>query len=619
VCRFGDIKDNPAFFNRECITYGASYWDVFANYRAYFNQYYSQLKIPSADSVTGWLSGSNPAADNDRKNLIGMFSAEQIDMSMFKAEYFRKVIPKDIGCGSYPFPVWCRFIVAGDTRIIYAQFMPSTPAAVLSINEKDDRQINASFAMDLLWAQDMMSNLVNNLLLSIQQDLFKVFGLNSDMLTKEEVDSITTALKGHDWATKPVVIPFSVKGLADELGIKTDAIFKISETRGSTSLQYVFQAMTQLLSLVDRMLAMSPAENGQPAPREISATEVAEISTTTTSVYSFISDDIDEFRAAKKRILYESMIICRQRPVMAPVLGRYTRKTVEAAGFQVIDDVVPTSTNDVAQRTVTGSARNLVHDYIFSSRDGAERPVNTQSANTLVQLLQVVLQVPAVVNKLGKEKIYDMFNEVFRLSGAGVDLNLEMADGEEEDFGEDEVKQLAGVVEQLKGLFGQLADTTQQNAQGLATQEQVNAKQQAMLNGVLQLSDMLKQTVAKVANVEERVARAEKNPIPKIDYKDAPADVRREIEAANGFTPSQCDEPCDDSQKSAMEMEAAARQNDLNLAATAAATTQDIVHKEATHRLTLRQKKEAGDAKREERRKESEARARERAAKSNLP
>lgn len=624
VCRYADIKDNPAYFNRDAVTYGAAYWEVFANYPAYFNQYYSQLKIPQTATVNGWLSPQDPTANNDRKNLVGTWSSKQSDMAMFKTEYFRKLVPKDIGCGEYPFPVWVRFVVAGESTVIYAQFLPSTPAAVLSINEKDDRQINASFAMDLLWAQDMMSNLVNNLLLSIQQDLFKVFGVNKDVLEPDEIKKIESHLKGMNWANDPLVIPFSVKNMADELGIKMDAIFKISETRGSQNLQAVFQAMVQLMSLVDRMLAMSPAENGQPAPREISATEVAEISTTTTSVYSFISDDIDEFRAAKKRILYDSMVVCRQRPIMAPVLGRYTRKTVEAAGFSVVGE--DESADPSQTRTVTGGKRLLVHDYIFTTRDGAERPVNTQSANTLVQLLQVVLQVPTVVNKLGKEKIYNMFNEVFRLSGAGVDLNLEMADGEEEDFGEDQMKQLSGVIDQLKQLFGQLADAVQQNSEGLATQEQVNAKQQAMLEGLTQLANLVKSTAAKTMNQDDRIAKLEANPVPAIQYKEAPADVRRQIEARNGFVPSTC-ETCDDgeaaaqvaAQSDAMKLDAEAKKKEIELRGAAAATTQNIVHREAEHTLKLRHKKEEAEARREQRRIDMAAKKREKAAAATVP
>ena len=81
----------------------------------------------------------------------------------------------------------------------------------------------------------------------------------------------------------------------------------------------------------------------------------------------------------------------------------------------------------------------LLHDYVFSSRDGAERQSNTQVAQTLTQLLGQLLGVPELVQAIGKERIFEMVNEIFRNSGTGFDLKIEIEDGEEGDLpGEDE-------------------------------------------------------------------------------------------------------------------------------------------------------------------------------------
>ncbi len=61
-------------------------------------------------------------------------------------------------------------------------------------------------------------------------------------------------------------------------------------------------SVTQLLNLVERLLILSPQELGQPAPREISATEVTEIATTTQAIYSFISEGIDELRGGLRNV-----------------------------------------------------------------------------------------------------------------------------------------------------------------------------------------------------------------------------------------------------------------------------------------------------------------------------
>ena len=53
----------------------------------------------------------------------------------------------------------------------------------------------------------------------------------------------------------------------------------------ASSISQAMTSVTQLLNLVERLLILSPQELGQPAPREISATEVTEIATTTQAIY----------------------------------------------------------------------------------------------------------------------------------------------------------------------------------------------------------------------------------------------------------------------------------------------------------------------------------------------
>ena len=73
----------------------------------------------------------------------------------------------------------------------------------------------------------------------------------------------------------------------------------------SAGINQSIQAILQLLNLVERLLILSPQELGQAAPREISATEVAEIANSTNSVYSFISEGIDDMRSAEVAVQFD--------------------------------------------------------------------------------------------------------------------------------------------------------------------------------------------------------------------------------------------------------------------------------------------------------------------------
>jgi hypothetical protein len=392
VFRYSDIDDNPAYFNKEAIGWTSRLWGsngVYGQYRDYFSHYGYTINAPP----TGEL---DPSKANDLKANVGVYSGTLRDSSVFVTNHFEKIVPKDWGMGEYPWPIWVRLVVASDSTVIFAQRLPSTPAAYLGIGENDSREVSVSMAMALLPYQDQMTNLATHMMLLCQIEIFKVIGINKDLFDAEQLKQIDAQLKGKNWFSDPLILKYSLAAL-EGMGIKPDKAIEIHTTKQNASIDSIFQAMIRLVELAEKLMALSPAEQGQPAPREISATEVNEIANTTSSIYSSISGDIDEFRAAKKRIIYESLVSCSESEVDCPVKERYTPKTIAAAGFKPKageDEDYNASPNGPRRYTVIGSRHTLIHDYIFTTRDGSERPVNTQAANTLVQLVSQVLAVP---------------------------------------------------------------------------------------------------------------------------------------------------------------------------------------------------------------------------------
>jgi hypothetical protein len=433
VVRYRDIHGDTKYWNRDKVSYSSGMQGIFSNPYFTSSQYYCTIKPP--------VALPDYASQNDRANNVGTYASEQGDTSVIVSYFFWKIVPKDWGIGDYPYPVWCRFIIASDKSIQFAEFLPSSPAAVASYNANDNRQINISFAHELMGFQDQLTNLLTYLLLCLQADNIKVLIVDKEVADAEQIKAFREQLKGQSAYTGTTVLEISRTKL-QELGITSaEQVIKLVETRGS-QLDVIFRAIGQLLQMVERMAALSPQEQGQPAPREISATETNLIAGTTESVYGFISDAIDEYRAAKKRILYESYIALGEAEFRCPVMNRYPKSVIISAGFKAEDgeqeqaiasgqprNQLYTPTQD--RYTVIGSKSKLVHDYIFTSRDGAERAVNTQSANVLVQLLQSVVSLPPVLAAMKKDQLYGIVNEVFRLSGAGHDLKLDVEAGEE--------------------------------------------------------------------------------------------------------------------------------------------------------------------------------------------
>jgi hypothetical protein len=216
-----------------------------------------------------------------------------------------------------------------------------------------------------------------------------------------------------------------------ELGVDLDNVFKVVRQTPNTQLNSIINAIGQTIMMAERVMALSPQEQGQQSPRETSATEVQIIAGTTENIYQFISDAIDEGRAAIKRYLYNALISLGTEDIYLPVVNRYRRDVATKAGFTITDEesaqMMPG--NNPMQFSVIGTKKNLVAEYIFNSRDGAERASNIQGAQTLTQMLGVLMQ-PAVLSMLTKEKLADIINTIIRQSGAGVDVTVEPPPGQ---------------------------------------------------------------------------------------------------------------------------------------------------------------------------------------------
>jgi len=507
VKRFSDIHGNKDYWNRDKVSYGGGLWDAYHTYGTYFNQYLHAIVPPIG--TKGQIYPANVPGENDRQGTLSLYTQDMGQTSSFVAEYYERLIPCDEGIGTYDQPVWVRFVLAGENTILFAQIMPSTPAAVCTHNENEGRRLNLSLAHEILQYQDILTNLTTAVRSMLEAECAKIFLVNIDVLkgpgetdgskTDERLKTLRSKLSGKNWASDPTVVEYSMS-IMEELKMNPKDVLTIVEPRLGQSIETIFRAIQQFIAMVERLNGISPAEQGQPAPRETSATETAQIATTTQAIENFISDGIDEYRAAKKRIIYESLVACSQRRVRMPVIGRYTEKTVKEAGFAV-DESENEDFSDprVKRRTVTGDVQALVYDYNFTSRDGADRPVNSQAAAALVQSLSQIMAVPQAFMALGKEKLYSILNEIFRLSGAGFDLNLELKEGEDDSLGQNDVDVLKQTVEQI-------VQALNQTAQEIAKQQSVNETQEQQL---VHLNDLARVVQKMASDVDRLMGRVD--------------------------------------------------------------------------------------------------------------
>jgi hypothetical protein len=463
IVRYSSVRDNPDFWNMNEITYTNSLHGLVNAHKDFFDAYYDPTVLAFPQSRDEFAFG------NERVSQTGVYAAEERDKSMFLSTVFMRLNPKAEKLGDYPFDCWLKCTVASDETVIHAEWMPSLPAVYGGINQNDDRMVNCSMAHDLMPYQDQMNNITYAMLHSMKISMFKILAIDQDALDEDTREFIKDSLAEDTFYQKPKALFYSGAKAAD-LGIDTKDFISVIDVSKELSqgINQSLQALFQLLNLVERLMILSPQELGQAAEREISATEVSEIANSTNTIYTFISEGIDDMRGAVKKMLYEHLICCSTTEFNVPVKQRFSAKKIREVGLDVEDDG---DQDDLPKgRNIIGSPTNLIHEYMFSGRDGAERNRDTQSAQTLAQLFQQVVSIPDMAQQLGKERIFSILNEIFRMSGAGFDLKLEIDEADEDVDLDMEQQQFIGEIKEkwpkVEQILQQVMMQLQQQQQG---------------------------------------------------------------------------------------------------------------------------------------------------------
>ena len=469
ITRYGNLRDaDTLYYNLEHVSVSDGWVQLAAQYADFLAYYFDPKVLTWPDlanyDVTLW---------NDRGAQIGVYTSEKGDQGVLATQYLERINPKREGIGDYDQDVWMRLTVAGDCTVIGGEFMPSLPGAYGGINCNDNRIANQSMGMALLSYQDQASNIVSHMIRQIRTSLFQLWLIDKDSLDENIRQEIQKNGKDWNWWIDPQLLFYSASKLK-EMGI-TDprASFAVVQANVQNVVDAGLKSLGQLLNLADRLLILSPNELGQPNPREVSAGEVQEISTSVQSVYSFINQAPREQTAAMKRIVFESLVVCGTRNFRVPIEGRYSLDVIKKAGFKVDEDLLEKS--DVQPRfvpektPVMGDLKLLVYDYYFDSRDGAERVLNTQGATVMMQTLQALLKLPGIPQAMGLKDIYEFVNTIIRMSGAPTTFQLKIPEGKDADvpLGEEQqVKALEGALQQLGGRMARMEAMFQAIARG---------------------------------------------------------------------------------------------------------------------------------------------------------
>lgn len=479
VVRIGDLRANPAYFNKDAVFYDAVIYKFFAAQFAYFSQYFPDRMIPPIppSGTAGAMS-----LTNDRVAQVGAYASLRYDMSTTIAYHYECIIPKDVGFGTYEDPVWIRFVVAGNKAVIYAEIVGSMPASINAYNTSDNLLLSPSFAMQVLPYQEQITNLLTQLLRIQYQGFCRIWALNVHGMNKEDVEKVEHALQYPDYTSaKDIILKYDAALLIDRGQDPRTITTKIEEIKIETrdKVTEIFQSIIQLLSIAERLLFFSPQELGQVSPRTITAFEAKMVNTTTLGIRDFALVGIKQQLDADKRIIHDSYMAFGEEDLEVPVAERYDPAVVKKAGFEVVDDGTG---NPDGLFTIRGKKLGLLYNYVYTTRNTDDLPAEAAEAQALSQIYETIAKDPTLSAIMSVQDKIDLANNMFRhISGEDFRItaspeqiaNFEAAQKQQQAAGPQGAQGGQGASTQMQQVTAALQEITQQMQQ-IAQQNETN-------------------------------------------------------------------------------------------------------------------------------------------------
>lgn len=493
--KWRNIKDNPKFWNMTAVP--LSNPAHFHAHQGYFD-YYCPNQIKFAP-----FRHSSIEEGNKRDAFGDVYANAQGDSFVWITNYYEKIVPKDVGLGGYPHPVWLRTVVASDRVVIYAEILPSRPAAYMGHDEDDSKILNQSMVHEIIPYQDQATNLMSQALHLMKIQGLLVMGIDTDQLDPDQRKHILEITQSTAYYSKTLVVEHSASEKQDIFGAPQNQRPPITFTQTQAQVGRIINDLLKNVAVIIEMMEknqmMSPQEIGQFSKRETTAQEVFEVGQTTSALFAFISEGPDEYRAAMKRILHDSLLaIGSEKDFEVFVQERYPDDVIKAAGFRLKSNSETSGyeLDDSDKMNLVGSMKSLSMDVIYNSRDGSERTISTAAAKVLSDLTRYVLGSQEIfqvfTETYGLEQFTNMISEVFRLSGSGFVLKVPAGS-------DNAAAQIGSIVRQLQGELQQQV-TTDEDLQAQLTQLQDQLSAIAQQLGVVVTNTAVASGPATVTN-----------------------------------------------------------------------------------------------------------------------
>lgn len=440
VLRWKEIKDNPDFYNKERVSWGQDAW--WSSNTAFFNSVYNTC-------VMAWPTAVVPEGTQDREKFLAdnsVYNETHGDNSVIVTEYREKLVPKDNGLGTYPHPIWVRFVVAGDGTIIYAQPIPYRAVIAARDNGDERKTEDASLGLQLAPHQDLLSNLLSQFIYASKQNLINFTLVDEDLMPKGFFDTIKN--KAESMLRGVNIFPFSSKQWQKKMidPAKNTAFyshrFPALDTGG------ILNAMKLVIDLAERVLQFSNQEVAQAATHEQTKRELDIIHSATTNVLQYTGIPIDCMLEAQAVQLYEALMNFADDDFWAYIPSDHMLSREALAGLGIT--VVPGSYQKDKRLLVRAKKSPLMFWFFGMAPNHQQRSNNLEAARMISELVRDwFMNNPVGLAALGPDQLVDMANSIAKLAGLPLETPLRNAGMTTEEQNMASQQQLRAMVDEV--------------------------------------------------------------------------------------------------------------------------------------------------------------------------